>query len=587
MKQYFPGRESTYDKRPTTRVAGRAWRGWADVGANVAAGADRVVLVECYPGVDVHEVADGLRPSLRPDVEVLTPTLFRPAAETDRMVAPWLGSDPVFGRMAPLVIADWLDDAALADARERVRAASGRVLVVGPGASLVAESGTLAYADLTRWEAQGRQRAGLSGNLGAENAGSPPGLIYKRCYFVDWRAGDRLKRDVWPRVGWFIDTTARGDPRLASGADVRDGLAALARRPFRLVPFFDPAPWGGQWMREVCALDEAPPNFGWCFDCVPEENSIILTLDGGDVELPAQDLVMAQPRALLGDPVHARFGAEFPIRFDFLDTMGGGNLSLQVHPLTEYIQEQFGMHYTQDESYYLLDAEPGAHVFLGLRDGVDPAAFEAALRAAARDPNAPFDADRFVGKYPARKHDHFLIPAGTLHCSGAGSMVLEISATPYIFTFKQWDWARTGLDGHPRPIHIDHGMKVIQWDRKEAWVRRNLINRVLPLSSGDGWRSERTGLHEREFIETVRHWFTAPCPASTGGIEDGSVHVLNLVEGEDAVIDVPGADPFAVHYAETVVIPAAVGDYTVRPGPRAERTGQECGTITASVRFRA
>jgi hypothetical protein len=46
-------------------------------------------------------------------------------------------------------------------------------------------------------------------------------------------------------------------------------------------------------------------------------------------------------------------------------------------------------------------------------------------------------------------------------------------------------------------------------------------------------------------------------------------------------------EPFGVHYAETVVIPAAVGDYAVRPGLRSSSLGQECGTLTASVRFNA
>jgi hypothetical protein len=185
-----------------------------------------------------------------------------------------------------------------------------------------------------------------------------------------------------------------------------------------------------------------------------------------------------------------------------------------------------------------------------------------------------------VNQFPARKHDHFLIPAGTIHCSGADSMVLEISATPYIFTFKLWDWGRVGLDGTPRPIHLEHGVRNIQWDRTTDWVGNNLVNQFVPISAGEGWREERTGLHELEFIETRRHWFTGAVPHQT----DGTVHVLNLVEGEEAVVESPhhAFEPFVIHYAETFIVPAAVGLYTIRPhGPS---IGKECATMLAYVR---
>src|ERR1019366_4961954 len=374
-------------------------------------------------------------------------------------------------------------------------------------------------------------------------------------------------------------THAPGEPKLASGEGVRRGLRHAVTRPFRVVPFFDPAPWGGQWMKEVCDLDRSSPNFGWCFDCVPEENSLLLRLGSVEIELPSMDLVFDQPRRLLGEAVHARFGDEFPIRFDFLDTMGGGNLSFQVHPLTEYIQQHFGMHYTQDESYYLLDAGPDAKVYLGLRDGVDPAAMARDLEA-AQSGGAPFPAEKYANQFPAKKHDHFLIPAGTVHCSGAESMVLEISATPYIFTFKMWDWGRLGLDGEPRPIHLQHGLANIQWERTTDWTKRNLVNCFEPLGSGGGWREERTGLHERKFIETRRHWFTKTVPHDT----NGGVNVLNLVEGEEAIVESPtGAfASFIVHYAETFIVPAAVGEYTIRP--HGASVGKECATIKAFVR---
>src|SRR5690606_34658081 len=180
-----------------------------------------------------------------------------------------------------------------------------------------------------------------------------------------------------------------------SGKALRAGLQQTTQQPFRVVPFFDPGVWGGQWMKQRFDLDPAKPNYAWCFDCVPEENSLLMRFGDVRIEIPSQDLVLLQPRALLGDKVHARFGAEFPIRFDFLDTVGGQNLSFQVHPLTEYIQQQFGMHYTQDESYYILDAEPGAVVYLGTKTGTEPEAMLNDLRQAACG-EKPFDDARFV-----------------------------------------------------------------------------------------------------------------------------------------------------------------------------------------------
>jgi mannose-6-phosphate isomerase class I len=320
-------------------------------------------------------------------------------------------------------------------------------------------------------------------------------------------------------------------------------------------------------------------NYAWCFDGVPEENSLYLQYGNIRIEVPAINLVFREPIALLGERVYARFGPEFPIRFDFLDTMAGQNLSLQVHPLTEYIQEAFGMHYTQDESYYILDAGEDAGVYLGLKEGIDKNAMIIDLKR-AQDGEAAFPAEKYVNRFPAKKHDHFLIPGGTIHCSGRNTMVLEISATPYIFTFKLWDWDRLGLDGKPRPLHIAHGEQVIQWDRTSEWVKKNLLPKAELTDQGDGWREERTGLHEREFIETRRCWITGQVNWNT----DGNLNMLNLVEGEEAVVESPAGafEPFAVHYAETFIVPAAVGAYVIRPNGRS--IGKEIAVIKAYVR---
>lgn len=578
---------TTYDRFPTVTVKGyddSAWQGWEAIAKTVNAKTQRqkrtVLVIDCYPGVRLSELEDSLLPRLSPALTINAERARQDEHALHDMLARNLTDDRVFGVLSCHQLGEFFDPVRLDALQKQVaQCAEGLIVVYGPGAALVHPGDVLVYADLPRWEIQQRMRSGELDNWGAQNQSEDMLRRYKRAFFIEWRVFDRHKTPLLKRADFVLDTTRAQSPGMVSGEALRAGLAQTTTQPFRVVPFFDPGVWGGQWMKQQFDLDPSAPNYAWCFDCVPEENSLLLRVGAVRIEIPSQDLVLLQPRALLGEKVHARFGAEFPIRFDFLDTIGGQNLSFQVHPVTEYIQQQFGMHYTQDESYYILDAEPGAMVYLGTKTGIDPHAMMDDLKRAGRGEKS-FDDARFVNQIPAKKHDHFLIPAGTVHCSGAGTMVLEISATPYIFTFKLWDWDRLGMDGQPRPVHLEHGEKVIDWQRDTQWVHQHLVNQLEPIAEGNGWREERTGLHEREFIETRRHWFSEPVVHHTGG----GVNVLNLVEGNEAIVDSPtGAfAPFTVHYAETFIIPADVGEYRISPSDNAP--DRPLATIKAWVR---
>jgi mannose-6-phosphate isomerase class I len=571
-----------YDKFPFVAVgpSQECVSGWSAVLKSIEQQAEGTIAIECYPGVFVREISRALLMHLPSWQVILTDDALLPSQNIEQQFQSLMTDDPVFGRMSDTRMKEFFDAATL-DRLRAVVCEQPKVIVLGTGATLVCpEPSLLVYADMARWELQRRQRKEEIANFGLQNFTERAALKYKRAFFLDWRAADRTKADLLGRVNLLLDTNEPGAPKMISGDAFRRGLKQAVTQPFRVVPFFDPGPWGGHWMERVCDLPAADvPNYAWCFDCVPEENSLLMGFGEHRVEVPSLDVVLHHPRELLGEDLFRRFGAEFPIRFDLLDTMGGGNLSLQVHPLTEYIREHFGMAYTQDESYYMLHAGPKAVAYLGLRDGVEPERMMNDLKR-AQSGDFEFPADQYVNQFPVAKHDHLLIPAGTVHCSGGDSMVLEISATPYIFTFKLWDWGRVGLDGRPRPIHLEHGARNIQWDRTSAWVRENLVNHFEPVAAGKGWREERTGLHELEFIETRRHWFTGTVEHNT----QGTVNVLNLVEGAEAMVESPTSAfaPFVVHYAETFIVPAAVGAYTVRPyGPA---VGAECATMLAFVR---
>src|SRR4029079_10448156 len=200
---------------------------------------------------------------------------------------------------------------------------------------------------------------------------------------------------------------------------------------------------------------------------------------------------------------------------------------------------------------------PGANVFLGLREDADVGALKQAARAALA--GEPFEPERFLQTHPAERHRLYLIPGGTPHASGAGNVVLEISATPYLYTLRFYDLLRRNLDGRSRPVHLEHAFANLDPRRRGRAVEDALIQQPRELRAGDGWRELVLGDLPELFFAVHRLDFERTVADATAG----RFHVLNLVEGESIAIETEGGRVHSLSYAETLVVPAAAGAYTL------------------------
>ncbi len=565
--------KSKYDKNPIIKISNNAdllYSGFNEINEELKKFKKGVLAFESYLGVNNENLLNNVIKKLNPDKVIFIEDFSKTKEEIETLIGRNLTDDRVFGVMSHFTIDEFYHKETIDKLNKEIDK-NKLTIVYGFGASLI-DYDHLVPVSITRWEIQLRYRQGLS-NFKAENYKEDNLRKYKRGFFVEWRVADRIKKEVYPKANYIIDLNDDQLPVMISKDEYFKALNESTKRPFRMVPYFDPGVWGGQWMKEVCNLDPSKENYAWSFDGVAEENSVKFGYGNKTIHFPAQDIVTFEPINLLGEHVHARFGLNLPIRFDLLDTMGGQNLSLQVHPRTEYIYDKFGMMYTQDESYYLLDAEEDGIIYLGFKNDVNKEDFERDMLAAEKG-EISFPAEKYVNTYKAHKHDHILIPAGTIHCSATNTMVLEISACTYIFTFKMWDWDRLGLDGLPRPVHLEHGFKNVQYDYNTDFVEKNLINQFKKIDEN----TEVTGLHHREFLRTVRYTFNKEQKITI----NNNVLLGNLVEGKEAVIysKTNEFEPFFVNYAETFVIPATFEEVMVKP----VNENEKCIIVIAQVK---
>lgn len=437
------------------------------------------------------------------------------------------------------------------------RPTDGVLLVYGPGAALLAHD-VLWYADLPKRYAEAEVAAGRGRNLGQRSEGGQ--ATTKRLFFVDWPLLDRHRDRIASGIDRWIDTQNLGRPSSLDGQCLRRTMRALAEQPFRTRPTFNTTSWGGHWAQRQLGMNRTASNTALGYELIAPESGLLIGSRDGSVEVPFQMLVAQHPREVLGAAVQETFGTSFPVRLDYLDTLDGGNLSVHCHPQRDYMREVFGWPYTQHETYYLMVGGEDRKVFLGLTSGVDVALFHKEAHE-AHDHGIPFDIEHHVQTFPARQHQLFVIPAGTPHGSGAGNVVLEVSATPYLYSLRFYDWLRRDNDNQQRPVHVEHAFENLDTARTGAAVKEDLVQPPRTLRGGPGWREELLGALPEMFFEVRRVVLdtAAQAPDDTAG----RFHVLNVVEGAGVLIETTAGHRHTLTYAETLVVPAAVGAYTL------------------------
>ncbi len=554
----YSNTKNGYDIFPTFKISmGKIESGFDTLAKQIIS--KKIIVIDGFGGILWDEFRTQLHAALI--LQGIKPLWYdiaaclKPEIVIDEMLKENLnGNDPVFGKKFTGELIEFFDKEKLALLKPCENAET--CIVYGTGAALSNWKGLAIYLDIPKNEIQYRMRTKSIHNLGttktAENT-----QMYKRFYFVDWPVLNKHKHKLLTDIDIVVDEQRVHEITWMSGDDFRRALDEMLVQPLRARPWFEAGIWGGNWMKEkIKNLEQEEVNYAWSFELITPENGIILSYNNILLEVSFDFLLFYNKEKLLGKAAK-RFGTEFPIRFDFLDTFGGGNLSIQCHPRIEYIKKHFGETFTQDETYYILDAKPEAKVYLGFQENIKPLEFKKALLD-AQEKDIKIDVENYVQCFPAHKHELFLIPNGTVHASGTNTMVLEISSTPYIFTFKMYDWQRLGLNGKARPINIEHAFNNLYFDRKGNKVEETLISKPRLLSEEKNYKRFELPTHAEHFYAIERYEFTGEINIST----NNQCHIGMLVEGESIEI-ITNNIQHHFNYAETFVIPAAVNKYVV------------------------
>ena len=228
--------------------------------------------------------------------------------------------------------------------------------------------------------------------------------------------------------------------------------------PFKFNPIFKEKIWGGRKMATLLHKDFSPlPNCGESWELSGVESDVSEVANGFLAGNDLNELIEIYMYDLVGDEPYIKYGLGFPLLIKFIDAEE--TLSVQVHPDDKLAKERYGLN-GKTELWHVLDANPGAGLYVGFRAGTTRQHYLDAVKNGTIEQLLQF--------YPVSKGDTFFIPAGTVHAIGKGVFLAEIQQTSDI-TYRIFDWNRVDEQGQSRELHIEEALDAIHFDDKNSY----------------------------------------------------------------------------------------------------------------------
>ena len=309
--------------------------------------------------------------------------------------------------------------------------------------------------------------------------------------------------------------------------------------PLKFEPILKTIVWGGEKIAPYKGIETEQKHIGesWELSGVAGNESVVA--DGPLKGKTIAQLVKEYKADLVGKHVYENTGDEFPLLIKFIDALS--DLSIQVHPNDELAAKRHNGSKGKTEMWYVVDAEPGAHLLAGLTEKITPEQYAAKV--------ADGTITDVLARYEVHPGDVFFLPAGRIHAICGGCFIAEIQQTSNI-TYRIYDYGRLGLDGKPREVHTELAKDAIDYTvypdyRTHYEPRQNEEQEVVSCKYFTTSIYDLTLPYAKDLSE-IDSFLVVMCLTGSGAIE---------VDGEE----VP------VHQGETVLIPAAADDICFVP----------------------